>query len=140
MEAIPSSETSVNKTSTRRHIPEDGNLQVFLNFLIWKNKLISYILPVSVEENEVIYSKLFSSLKRLVKCLTLCRSEDASNVTQLCHCGISFNHIPQPMLIELDVQILSCFNLLYLFVFSLSFVRVQYILRILCTLTEFRTH
>jgi hypothetical protein len=37
MEAIPSSETSVNTISTRCHIPEDCCLHILLKFIVYKD-------------------------------------------------------------------------------------------------------
>jgi hypothetical protein len=59
MEALRSSETSVNKISTRRHIPEDGILQSqsrenLKSYIYYNNPVFYGILEKTAWNNEII--------------------------------------------------------------------------------------
>jgi hypothetical protein len=58
MEAIRSSETSVNEIPTRRHIPEDGILHRFLS----ETLRIFKLLELFVVEHELLHFHIFRSL------------------------------------------------------------------------------
>jgi hypothetical protein len=72
MEAIRSSETSVNTISTRYHIPEDCFLLIVMLSRCFRNRIIGVrlrlVVPEAVQHDSVI--KVFKRLEGNLHCLT----------------------------------------------------------------------